>query len=183
MIISGLTQKGNFGVDTVRTHIHKVQIFFNLSRMDHTDTQDLEGPCEWLQQLHRYIQYTQCVCMCVHVCACVRTHAHTCTHTLKDHHSSPQINLPTFTPSVAKDAEHTTRKEAVNSCKTTRTTTAQCITTESHLNCSKYDAMHDVGVALHTPTQLPQWAFPQRQSGALPGWQGVEASPPSGRTQ
>ena len=77
MTFSGLTQKGNFGVDTVRRHIHKVQIFFNLSRMGHTHTQDLEGPCldEWLQQLHRYIH------------GCVRT----CTHTLKDHHSSPQI--------------------------------------------------------------------------------------------
>ena len=90
---------------------------------------------------------------------------------------------PAHPHTVSDRGRRAHNKAAVNSCKTTRTTTAQCITTESHLNCSKYDAMYDVGVAQHTPTQLLLWACPQRQSGALPGWQGVEVSPPSGRTQ
>ena len=67
MIFSGLTQKGNFGVDTVRRHIHKVQIFFNLSRMGHTHTHKTWRGRVWMSGCSNYTAtYTR-----------VRTHAHT----------------------------------------------------------------------------------------------------------
>ena len=168
-------QKGNFGVDTIRRHIYSaVQIFFNLSRMGHTHIHKT-----WRDRVSGCSNYTATYST-RSVCACVRTRA----HTLKDHHSSPQIkhaHLHTVSDQgcIAHNKEGSS--QFMQNHKDHHCTMHYKRVTPQY--CSKYDAMYDVGVALHTPTQLPQWAFPQRQSGALPGWQGVEASPPSGRTQ